>query len=265
MTGGPRLVGRTALVTGASRGIGREVARRLAADGARVWALARSADALAELAAGDATGRGGGRAGTTVRTGDETADPTPGALIEPVVCDLRDDAATWLALDELVERSGGPPDIVVNSAGVFGIRPVAEETVNAFDAHLEVNVRAPFLVIRALLPAMLERGSGTIVSIGSVAGRKAFPGNGAYSASKFGLRGLHEVLLEELRGTGVRATLVEPSATDTELWDPLDPDDDPALPSRADMLDVADVAEAVLFAVTRPTGVSLPALRVERG
>lgn len=236
MSDGPPLVGRTALVTGASRGIGREVALKLASDGARVWALARSTDALAELAAHD---------------------------IHPVVCDLRDDAATWHALDELSERSGGPPDVVVNSAGVFGIESLAEETVNSFDAHLEVNVRAPFLVIRALLPAMLERGSGTIVNIGSVAGREAFPGNGAYSASKFGLRGLHEVLVEELRGTGVRATLIEPAATDTGLWDPLDPDSDPGLPDRSDMLRPVDVAEAVLFAVTRPAGVTIPALRVE--
>ncbi|MDH3424228.1 MAG: SDR family NAD(P)-dependent oxidoreductase, partial [Gemmatimonadota bacterium] len=116
-----------------------------------------------------------------------------------------------------------------------------------------------------VLPGMLERGSGTVVSIGSVAGRKAFPGNAAYSASKYGLRGLHEVLVEELRGTGVRATLVEPAATDTELWDPLDPEQNPELPSRTDMLRPEDVADAVLFAVTRPEGVIVPVLQVERG
>jgi NAD(P)-dependent dehydrogenase (short-subunit alcohol dehydrogenase family) len=256
VTDGPRLPGRTALVTGASRGIGRAVARRLAGEGARVWALARSGDALAELAGGYAPTHGRSSGG-----GPEA----PSGRIEPVVCDLTDDAAVWHVLDELTERAGGPPEIVVNSAGVFGIRPLAEETVKAFDAHLQVNVRAPFLVIRALLPAMLERGDGIIVNMGSVAGYKAFPGNGAYSASKFGLRGLHEVLVEELRGTGVRATIVEPSATDTELWDPLAPDDDPDLPDRADMLGADDVADAVLFAVTRPDGVSVPVLRVERG
>lgn len=205
-----------------------------------MFALARSRDALGELAA---------------------ASPN----IQAVACDLTDDEATWSALDQLVEEQGGPPDIVVNSAGVFGIRPLAEETVNGFDAQLAVNLRAPFLVIRALLPAMLRRGSGTFVTVGSVSGYKAFPGNGAYSASKFGLRGLHEVLVEELRGTGLRATLVEPSATDTELWDPLDPDADPHLPSRSDMLRALDVAEAVVFAVTRPHGVNLPVLRMERG
>lgn len=250
-----RLRGRLALVTGASRGIGRAVALALAAEGARVQALARSADALADLA-------------RTAAAGGTDGDPhgsDAGGGIDPVVCDLTDDTSVWTTLDELTEAVGRPPDIVVNSAGVFGIAPLAEETVKSFDAQLAVNLRAPFLVIRTLLPAMLERGEGTIVNIGSVAGRKAFPENGAYSASKFGLRGLHEVLVEELRGSGVRATLVEPAATDTGLWDPLEPDESPGLPSREEMLTVDDVAQAVLFAVTRPPGVTLPSLRVERG
>ena len=93
----------------------------------------------------------------------------------------------------------------------------------------------------------------------------AFPGNGAYSASKFALRGLHEVLLEEIRGSGVRASLVEPAATDTEIWDPLDPDGNPGLPDREDMLTASDVAEGVVFVATRPEGVVIPLLQVERG
>jgi NADP-dependent 3-hydroxy acid dehydrogenase YdfG len=239
MSANELLAGRTALVTGASRGIGRAVAVALATEGARVRALARGAEALNELS------RDFG--------------------IESVVVDLGDDRDTWCALDEMSERDGGPPDIIVNSAGVFGIESLAGETVDSFDAHLAINLRAPFLVIRSLLPAMLERGSGLIVNIGSVAGRKAFPGNAAYSASKFGLRGLHEVLVEEVRGTGVRASLVEPAATDTSLWDALDPDADPGLPNRADMLTPSDVAAAVLFVATRPPGVTIPRLSVERG
>ncbi|MGY8776607.1 MAG: SDR family oxidoreductase, partial [Longimicrobiales bacterium] len=107
-------------------------------------------------------------------------------------------------------------------------------------------------------------GSGLIINVGSVAGRKAFPGNAAYSASKFGLRGLHEVLVEETRGTGVRATLVEPAATDTALWDSLDPDTNDGLPNRTDMLAAEDVANVIAFAATRPDGVVLPVLQVER-
>lgn len=239
MSDARQLEGRTALVTGASRGIGRRIVELLAAEGARVWALARSEGALAELAKEHG--------------------------VEPIVADLSDDRATWFALDEMSAAAGGPPDIVVNAAGVFAMRSCAEETVKSFDAHLAVNLRAPFIVTRAFLPAMLERGSGLIVNIGSVSGRKAFPGNAAYSASKFGLRGFHGVLLEELRGTGVRASLIEPAATDTPLWDPLDPDSNPALPNRSEMLAPSDVAQAVVFVATRPEGVSIPLLQVERG
>lgn len=234
----PALSGRSALVTGASRGIGRKVAESLGSGGASVWCLARSADAVAEVAA-----EVGGTA---------------------LVADLADDTATWEVLDGVIETLRGAPDVVVNAAGVFGLESCAEETVKSFDQSLAVNLRGPFLVNRILLPHMLERGSGLIVNVGSVAGRRAFPGNAAYSASKYGLRGYHEVLLEELRGTGVRATLLEPAATDTSLWDRADPDRDPSLPNRARMLSPQDVADAVVFVATRPSGVRIPLLQIER-
>ncbi len=231
------LAGRSALVTGASRGIGRRVAERLAEAGARVWCLARSAEAVTTLA-----GELGGDA---------------------VVADLADDAEVWAALDQVGDQLGGAPDIVVNAAGVFGLAAGHAESVRAFDESLAINLRGPFLVNRAVLPAMLERGSGLIVSIGSVAGRKALPGNAAYSASKYGLRGYHEVLLEELRGSGVRATLVEPAATDTGLWDPVQTATRDDVPQRSAMITVDDVADAVLFVATRPDSVRIPLLQIE--
>lgn len=233
------LEGRTALVTGASRGIGRAVAEALAEAGAEVHLMARSAAELQRLAAA-----WGGRAWPA---------------------DLSDEAEVWDALDRLQEVLGGPPDIVVNAGGVFDLAPLADTSVETFDRNVRVNLRGTFLVLRALLPAMLARGRGTVVNVGSVAGRRALPGNAAYSASKYGLRGLHEVLLEELRDTGVRATLVEPGATDTGIWDPMEPDATPGLPDRADMLPPVAVADAVLYTVTRPEGVQVPFLAVEAG
>jgi len=232
------LTGRTALVTGAGRGIGRAIAEALSAAGAQVWCAARSASEVQAVA----RGIGG----------------------EALVMDVTDDAAVWDALDGLQEALGGPPAIVVNAAGTFAIETCAAETVLGFDEQIAVNLRGSFLVTRALLPAMLERREGLIVHIGSVAGRKAFAGNAAYSASKFGLRGFHEVLLEEIRGTGVRATLVEPAATDTSLWDELNPDGDPGLPGRTEMMRPDDVADAVVFVATRPPSIRIPLMQIER-
>ena len=228
------LAGRTAVVTGASGGIGRAISRTLATAGASVWMVARDAGRLEE-AARDA----GGRA-------------------------IAADVASHAGAEVVRAGVGGPVDILVNAVGSFDLAPVAETSPEMFSRMLDGNLVAPFLAIRAFLPAMLEAGRGDVITVGSVAGRKAFPQNGAYSAAKFGVRGLHAVLDEELRGTGVRATLVEPAATDTPLWDPLDPDHRADLPSRSAMLAPERVAETVLYIITRPPEVRIPAIAVER-
>ncbi len=156
------------------------------------------------------------------------------------------------------------PDILINAAGVFELAPVAETSPDTFDRALATNLRGPFLLIRAFLPRMLARGAGQIVSIGSIAGRQAFPHNGAYAASKFGLRGLHEVLDTELRGTGVRCTLVEPAATKTPAWEGIDRDRNPGLPEPGAMLSPAAVADAVAYVLTRSPGTHINYLGLER-
>ena len=238
------LAGRTVLVTGASRGIGAAAARALAAAGARVALVARTAPALDALAAAMAA--------------------TGAAQPLPVACDLRDAGAVAAAAERLTGAFGGPPDVLVNNAGLFAVAPAHETDVGDFAALLDANLVAPFRLVRAFLPAMRARGSGHVVTIGSIADRRAFPGNAAYAAAKFGLRGLHEVLREELRGTGVRATLVSPGPVDTPLWDALDPDHREGFTPRAAMLAADDVADAVVYAVTRPATVNVDELRLGR-
>ena len=223
------LAGRLALVTGASRGIGAATADLLRATGARVVRVSRS-----------------------LRPDPEFID-LPADLTDPMQVE-----ALAVRLDGV-----GVPDVVVSNAGGFLLRSLAETSVAEFDGQLAINLRAPFAVARALLPRMRAAGrGGSYITVGSVADHVGFPENAAYAASKYGLRGLHETLLEEFRGSGVRLTLVSPGPTDTAIWDPIDPDRREGLPSRAAMLRPTDVAEAILFVATRPPNVLVDWLRL---
>jgi NADP-dependent 3-hydroxy acid dehydrogenase YdfG len=226
-------------VTGASRGIGFAVARQLARGGARVAMVARSE---AELG--------------------EAAEEIGGFALAADVSQRR--AVERLTRSFASVLDAEAPDYLVNAAGAFSLAPLARTSPDDFDRNLAVNLRGPFLMIRAFMPAMLERGSGHIVTIGSIAGRHAFPSNGAYAASKFGVRGLHAVLDQELKGTGVRGTLVEPAATGTTLWDSIDREANPGLPETTAMLDAEAVADAVIFAITRPERTGIHVISLER-
>jgi NADP-dependent 3-hydroxy acid dehydrogenase YdfG len=111
---------------------------------------------------------------------------------------------------------------------------------------------------------MRKRGNGQNVSIGSIADHTTFPENGAYSAAKFGLRGLHGVLRAELAGSGVRSTLISPGPVDTPLWDEVNPDEREGFTPRAKMLRPEDVAAAVRFVVAQPATVNVDELRLSR-
>ncbi len=228
----------SALVTGATRGIGLAVARALIADGTRVVMLARSDNDL-RACAGEL-----------------------GPLAVPIACDVADADAVARAVEGARAELGGAPDAIVNNAGAFALAPVEATDPDDFRQAVDVNLVAPFLVVRAVLPELRRRGSGHIVTIGSVADRMIYPENGAYAASKFGARALHEVLRAELRGTGVRVTLVSPGPTDTPLWDEIDPDTRPGFTPRREMLSAAAVADAVHFALTRDASVNIDELRL---
>ena len=234
------LTGRGALVTGASRGIGLATTRALAAAGARVVMLARTTRELHERAA------------------------AIGADVVAIACDVTDATAVESAAREARGILGGAPDILVNNAGAFVLAAIDRMETAEFERTIAVNLIAPFHLVRTFLPGMRERGAGHIVTIGSIADRVAFPENGAYAASKFGLRALHEVMRGELRGTGVRATLVSPGPVDTSMWDPVAPETRPGFTPRAAMLTADAVADAVLYVVTRPPDVNIDELRLAR-
>ena len=232
--------GRTALVSGASRGIGLEIAHVLAADGMRDAMTARSADELRERA---------------VEIGAR-------AIVIP--CDVADPNSVGSLVQRVFGEFGGPPDVIVNNAGNFALATVETTEPEAFRAAIDVNLIAPFLLVRAFLADMRARKRGHIVTIGSIADRVAFPENGAYAASKFGLRALHEVLRAELRGSGVRTTLVSPGPVDTSLWDAIDTETRAGFTPRRQMLSTRAVADAVRYVVSQPDDVNVDELRLSR-
>jgi NAD(P)-dependent dehydrogenase (short-subunit alcohol dehydrogenase family) len=226
-----RLARLVAVVTGASRGIGAATAELLASEGAQVIRVARS------LSAGSH------------------------GSFHDVPCDLTDPAQVNRLGVRIVTQHGAP-DIVVSNAGSFLLRPLEETDPAEFQQQLAVNLAAPFHVARAFLPAMRNAGKGSFITIGSIADHVGFPENAAYAASKFGLRGLHETLVAEYRGSGVRLTLVSPGPTDTDMWDRVDLEQRPELTPRSGMLRPNDVAEAILFVATRPPHVLIDWLRL---
>jgi NAD(P)-dependent dehydrogenase (short-subunit alcohol dehydrogenase family) len=226
-----RLARLVAVVTGASRGVGAATAELFASEGAQVIRVARS------LSAGSH------------------------GSFHDVPCDLTDPAQVNRLGVRIVTQHGAP-DIVVSNAGSFLLRPLEETDPAEFQQQLAVNLAAPFHVARAFLPAMRNAGKGSFISMGSIADHVGFPENAAYAASKFGLRGLHETLVAEYRGSGVRLTLVSPGPTDTDMWDRVDLEQRPELTPRSGMLRPNDVAEAILFVATRPPHVLIDWLRL---
>jgi 3-oxoacyl-[acyl-carrier protein] reductase len=223
----PPLHDHVALVTGASRGIGRAIALRLAAAGCQVGALARTAsdlDALVRAAAMDA------QSGAVLAL---AADVTRDTDLEQAVCTV-------------IERLGSIT-ILVNNAGVAPARsPLVKMSPADADRTLATCLRAPMVAARLVLPDMLARGRGAIVNIVSIAGKRGRAGESAYAAAKFGLLGFTQSLFEEVRGHGIKVTAICPGLVDTAL-----------IPSnkrvdRARFLQPSDVADAVFGVVTMP-------------
>ncbi len=212
----------TALVTGASRGIGRAIAARLAGDGYDVVAAARGREELdtacAEIAAA------GGRC-------------------RPLVLDVSDPQAVAAAL------TGAEVDVLINNAGIGALKPFMETTAAEWQRTIDVNVNALYHVTRAVLPSMIAKRSGHVCTIGSIAGRGAFVGGSCYAATKAFVTSWSESLMLELREQGVKVSVVMPGSVTTHFNDHVPSDED------AWKLSADDVADTVSYVVSTPANV----------
>jgi NADP-dependent 3-hydroxy acid dehydrogenase YdfG len=208
--------GRTALVTGASRGIGAATSKLLADAGAQVALVSRKGDDLG----------------------------IEGAL--GVACDVSSREQVEGAVEQTVERFGGL-DILVNNAGVATYGPFLEASVEDIDEMIDVNLKGTLYATRAALPHLLESDAADILNVASVAGLRGFPEEAVYCASKFGQLGFGRALDHELRDRGVRVTNLCPGGVATDFAIGRGRPEE----ATADMMSAQDVAESVLFAVSR--------------
>ena len=242
MSGGA-LAGRTALVTGASSGIGRATALALAGEGVRLVLAARRADRLAAMVA-------------------ELAAAGAEALAVPL--DVRDRAAVAAALGPEALGSFADVDVLVNAAGLAaGREPLQQGDPDDWDRMLDTNVRGVLHVTRTLLPGMVARGRGHVVNIGSVAGHDTYPDGAVYCATKAALDRITTGMRMDLLGTGVRVSTVDPGLVETEFSVVRfhgDRDRADAVYAGLTPLTAEDVADAVRWAVTRPAHVQVGTL-----
>ncbi len=192
------LVNRVAIVTGASRGIGRAVATLFAAEGAAVALAARDVEAL---------------------VANVQEIEAAGGVAQAIPTDVRDEASV-AALFARTNATFGPVNIVVNSAGAVANVPFAEMETATWDQVLGTNLRGTFLCCREAFRAMAPHGGGVIVNLSSLSGVRGvekFPGLSAYNTSKFGVAGLSEILAVEGRPHNIRVVAVSPGAVDTEM------------------------------------------------
>lgn len=217
------LKGRTAVVTGASRGIGRAIVKRLAGEGMRVVAVARSREALESL-----------------------ARELPGSVI-PAAADIRDPEAVNGVRDLALERLGRV-DILVNNAGLAHFGLIEDISPEQWDEMFDVNLKGAYLFCRAFVPHMKERRSGHIINIASVAGLVTFPRGAGYCASKWGMIALTETLMQELKPYELKVSVICPGSVKTDFG---------GTPPRDYSLRPEDVAAMVATVAAQPQGVIL--------
>ncbi len=216
------LADKIALVTGGTRGIGKAIARKLAALGANVSICGRDEDTL-QRTAKEIESRG-------VRVHAQKADVSQNGDVT--------------ALVQATEKALGPISILVNNAGIGMFGPVYEKTEEDFDRVMNTNLKGVFLMARAVAPGMIARKSGDIINISSLAGKNTFANGSLYCASKWGLQGLTGCMAEDLRGLGIRVCAICPGSVATE-FSGRGPKD------ASKVLTAEDVAHAVAMVLTQ--------------
>ncbi len=216
------LADKVALVTGGTRGIGKAIAQKLASLGANVSICGRNEDVL-QRTAKEIESRG-------VRVHAQKADVSRNSDVT--------------ALVQATEKELGPISILVNNAGVGMFGPVYEKTEEDFDRVMNANLKGVFLLTRAVAPGMIDRKSGDIINISSLAGKNTFANGALYCASKWGLQGLTGCMAEDLRGFGIRVSAICPGSVATE-FSGRGPKD------SSTVLTAEDVAHAVAMVLTQ--------------
>jgi NAD(P)-dependent dehydrogenase (short-subunit alcohol dehydrogenase family) len=211
--------GKTAIVTGSTKGIGRAIAESLVREGMSVCISGRDVDEIKQ-------------------TVDELSD-IEDAQVTGAVCDVRDEQQVRALFEHAVAEFGGV-DVVVNNAGVGLFGRVEEMSPADFRAVLETNLFGVFYCCREAIPVMKQRGSGYIINISSLAGANPHPEMAAYNASKFGLNGFSEALMQEIRQDGIKVSYIMPGSVNTAFGGDA-PDD-----SKSWQLQPADIARVVL-------------------
>ena len=226
----------TVFVTGASSGFGTAIARRFATEGFRVVASARRADRIKALAA------------------------ELGPAVLPVTLDVRDRSAVAEVIDGLPAEFADI-DVLVNNAGLaLGMGPAQEADLDQWDQMIDTNCKGLTYCTRAILPGMVARGRGHVISLGSVAGTYPYPGGNAYAGSKAFVHEFSLALRSDLHGTGIRVTCVEPGMADTEFSLVRFTGDKQKADSTYNgfqPLTAEDIAESVYWAATLPPHVNI--------
>ncbi|ODN41031.1 SDR family NAD(P)-dependent oxidoreductase [Piscirickettsia litoralis] len=230
------LQGKTALITGASSGIGEAVAVALAELGANLILVARRLDRLNELADRISTGHS--------------------VNVTVIQLDIRDSST----VSSLLSNLPSPVDILVNNAGLaLDSLKIQDGITVSWDTMIDTNLKGLLYVTNTLLPVMVDRGIGHVVNIGSIAGHDHYPVGNVYSATKHAVKALTQSMRIDLLGTGVRATEISPGATHTEFSEVRWKDKEKADKYYKSIKPLApsDVADAVVYAVTRPLHVDV--------